>query len=46
MNQFGNAMLEGSMNVYFKYSNIATANTMMQKIYQKLIDSGNLELKC
>ena len=46
MTQFGNAMLEGSLNVYFKYSNIATANNMMQKLYQKLIDTGKLELKC
>lgn len=46
MIQFGNAMLNGSLNVYFKQSQIITANSQMQKLYEKLLDSGNIETLC
>lgn len=46
MMQFGNAMMNGSLNVYFKQSRILTSNSQMQKIYEKLRDSGKIETMC
>lgn len=46
MMQFGNALINGSMNVYFKQSRIITSNIQMQKVYEKIKDSGKLEIKC
>lgn len=46
MIQFGNAMMEGSLNVYFKEAAIITANINMKKLFKKLIDEGKANINC
>lgn len=46
MAQFGNTMLSGNLNVYFKESQVLSANNQMQNLYQHLLDSGHLKPYC
>ena len=46
MMQFGNDMMIGNLQVYFEQSHIISSNTMMQKLYDKLLDNGNLKIYC
>lgn len=46
MKVFGDAMIKGDLNPYFSRGLIVSNNTMMLKLYEKLIDDGIITKNC